>query len=261
MGSSQVRERRQGRIREGPAERERVAELKRVAARERQRLCRSRKRAEDLREKEELTREARKCVAPLLRSRKRGEEGEVDSKSIRRAVSTIVGTMSKALGAFPSAKARETVLRKVWEHPISNDTLPEEARRLSTVEHSIMSGFVLSLEEVKQPRTAAKLATKHALLTAAVSCGGSGSLRKTARILRVHHRNIAAAIQRRQRMDAADRFSWKLSVRKVRVDVLSSTTKAIVNQWWISETRMSPNRKEVVSKRLQAGVRDEKPAQ
>ena len=52
-----------------------------------------------------------------------------------------------------------------------------------------------------------------------------------------------------------------LSVWKVRVDVLSTATKNAAVSWWISETRMSPNRKEVVRKRIGLGKYEEKPTQ
>lgn len=86
-------------------------------------------------------------------------------------------------------------------------------------------------------------------------------MRKKARLLGVHHRNVSAAILRRKKMDSAERFQWVLSARKVRVDVLSTATKNVVVSWWISETRMSPNRKEVVRKRIGLGKYEEKPTQ
>lgn len=128
-------------------------------------------------------------------------------------------------------------------------------------EKEIMSGLVQSLNEVKQSKSRAQLVTKHAILTAAVGSGRSGSMRKKARLLGVHHRNVSAAISRRCKMDSAEKFHWVLSMRKVRVDVLSTKTKNSVISWWISQTRMSPNRKEVAKKRIGGGLYEEKPAQ
>jgi hypothetical protein len=43
--------------------------------------------------------------------------------------------------------------------------------------------------------------------------------------------------------------------------VLSTSTKNITISWWVSETRMNPNKKEVVTRRVGPGKRDKKPAQ
>jgi hypothetical protein len=40
-------------------------------------------------------------------------------------------------------------------------------------------------------------------------------MRKKARLLRVHHRNVSAAVSRRKKMDSVERFEWMLSVRKL----------------------------------------------
>lgn len=149
----------------------------------------------------------------------------------------------------------------MWEHPFSTSILPSDMREKSIAEREILSGLVQSLEEVKQAKNKVELATKHAILTAVVSSGSSGSIRKKARLLGVHHRNVSAAILRRKKMNSRERFQWVLSVRKVRVDVLSNATKNAVVKWWISETRMSPNRKEVVRKRIGPGDYEEKPTQ
>ena len=62
-------------------------------------------------------------------------------------------------------------------------------------------------------------------------------------------------------MEASIVFKWTLSIRKQRSNVLDEDTKAVVLLWWACETRNSPNRKEVVQKRLEDGVIDTKPTQ
>ena len=73
--------------------------------------------------------------------------------------------------------------------------------------------------------------------------------------------NIALALARRKFMEASMVFKWTLSIRKRRADVLDEDTKAVVLMWWACETRNSPNRKEVVRKRLGNSVIDTKPTQ
>jgi hypothetical protein len=43
-------------------------------------------------------------------------------------------------------------------------------------------------------------------------------------------------------------IQWTLSVRKTRSDATSPFVKDIVAEWWSTQTRPSPNRKEVVRK-------------
>ena len=47
-------------------------------------------------------------------------------------------------------------------------------------------------------------------------------------------------------------------MRTKRVDGIALDEKQIIINWWISETRVSPNKKDVTRKRISAGVRDEK---
>lgn len=111
-----------------------------------------------------------------------------------------------------------------------------------------MSSLLQSLSEVKTSKTKAHLATKHAILTAAVTTGTRVSARQAARLLGVHHRNVAMAAQRRATMVSEVHMEWTLSVRKTRSDATSLVVRDIVTAWWAAETRPSPNRKEVVRK-------------
>ena len=116
-----------------------------------------------------------------------------------------------------------------------------------------------SLSEIKQANSGAKLAAKHAILTAAVSAGSISSVRQVARALSVHPRNITLAIERRGAMDADGNFLWTLSIRRTRVDGVGDMVKDVVIMWWVQEMRVSPNRKQVARFRIAAGVYDEKP--
>jgi hypothetical protein len=62
-------------------------------------------------------------------------------------------------------------------------------------------------------------------------------------------------------MNNSNGFLWSLSICKIRSDILASETKAIILSWWASKTHMSPNKKEVVRRRLAPKVYEEKPTQ
>ena len=101
---------------------------------------------------------------------------------------------------------------------------------------------------MKTSKTKAHLATKHTILTAAVTNGTGVCAHQTARLLGVHHRNVAMATQRQASMLGEVHMQWTLSVRKTRSNATSLVVKNIVTAWWAAETRPSPNRKDVVRK-------------
>ncbi len=115
-----------------------------------------------------------------------------------------------------------------------------------------------SLGEVKQSCFTSKLATKHVLLTMVVSFMGSSLMRSKAQVLGVHPQNIGLAVERRRIMNQSGDFLWNLSLRKKRSDVLSPSIKVVIS-WWVSETRISPNRKEVTQSQIFPHVANEKP--
>jgi len=52
---------------------------------------------------------------------------------------------------------------------------------------------------------------------------------------------------------------WTLSVRRKKMDGMTAKVKNVVLTWWVSETRVSPNKKDVTRKRIGPGVYDERP--
>jgi len=102
-----------------------------------------------------------------------------------------------------------------------------------------------SLGKVKRFCFTSKLATKHVLLTTTISSKGNSSMRFKAQVLGVHPRNIVLAVEQRRIMDQGGEFLWRFSLRKKRSDLLSSFVKVVIISWWVLETKISPNRKEV----------------
>lgn len=244
MGSQENAARGIGQTRPGPAERLRAHIRADVA--ERQRKCRARKRAHAL---------ATTAEPNAL---------EVAALEIRRGAQRILESIDETLEAFTSAEDRGRVMQRVFTYAASSTNLMSTSFHLGTqgrIHSDIVSGLKQSLSEVKVARMAAQLGTKHAILTTVVSGSSSSSTRGQARVLEVHPRNIAQARARRKVMEASAVFKWTLSIRKQRSDVLDEETKVVVLLWWASETRNSPNRKEVVRKRLIDGAIDTKPTQ
>ena len=244
MGNQENAARRTGQKKPWAAERARARTQADVA--ERQRRCRARKRAHAL----------ASTVEPSL--------VEVSARDIRRGAQRILHNIDETLQDFTSVEDRGRILQRVFNHASSSTNLLSTSFHLGShgrIHSDIISGLKQSLSEVRVPRTAAELGTKHAILTAVVSGSSSSSLRSQAKLLDVHPRNIALALARRKVMEASIVFKWTLSIKKRRSDVLDEDTKAVVLLWWASETQNSLNRKEVVRKRLEDGVIDTKPTQ
>ena len=259
MGRVRVAERRAGIRREGPVRRARAAlaahiaaagedvamategvarELHRQRARDRQRLCRRRRR------------EAANRGADVD-GYMSGEEG-LNRRLVRRDVVGILACVESTLGRprrpLPHKKA---VIRTVWESHVISELLPPQAQKVPSEVHAregIVQSLCQSLSEVKTSKTRAQLVTKHAILTAAITNSTQSSARQTTRLLGVHHRNVAMATSRRATMLSNEHIQWTLSVRKTRSDATSPFVKDIVGKWWAAQTRPSPNRKEVVRK-------------
>lgn len=121
---------------------------------------------------------------------------------------------------------------------------PSDAR----AQHSFIVSYKNELESLKIPTSREKLVRKTTLLEAAVSTDVCG-LRALSRVLSTKPNNISNAIHRRQALEENGSSIFTLAERRKR-EGLSSNTKAVVNLWWTSETRVSPNKKDVTRKRL-----------
>ena len=245
MGLARARDRRAGILREGPDERVRI-EVAQQRARERQRESRRRRRENANRSERSTVDEG--CTSEADSAYPDG----VNRRLVRRDVAAIVSCVHRTLGGRGRLLPhKQAVMRGVWNSAITKEILPPETRRLgaeSEARERIVSSLLQSLSEVKTSKTKAHLATKHAILTAAVTNSSGVCARQTARLLGVHHRNVAMATQRRASMLSEVHMEWTLSIRKTRSDATSSVVKDIVTAWWAAETRPSPNRKEVVRK-------------
>lgn len=128
----------------------------------------------------------------------------LNRRLVRRDVAAILSCVQRTLsGRRRLLPHRQAVMRSVWNNTMTKDLLPLETRRVGNATEErerIVSSLLQSMSEVKTSKTKAHLATKHAILTAAVTTGTQVSARQTARLLGVHPRNVAMATQRRTTM-------------------------------------------------------------
>ncbi len=84
-------------------------------------------------------------------------------------------------------------------------------------------------------------------------------MRNIAKVLGVHPRNISITMQKHKITNDTSDVLCLLSIRKRKTDGCTIATKTIAIGWWASKTRMSPNKVDVTTQRLEAKVWDEKP--
>ena len=267
MGSSRLAEKRAGKSRPGPQERalhvvERNKnsntaydkELQRLASQNaRQKLCRSRKNEafESVRVESSRTE-----VLGL-------ENDELCEREQRRIALTIAKAIREALDACPGPKTRKSVLRRTLDHSLVKGDLPDHilSSKSAIAYQEIVDGVNGRLDEVKGSHSAAQLATKHAILDASVRAVSKSSMRELGRVLGIHHRNISHAISKRELVHSRGDFLVVLTFRRKRTDGISEMDREVILRWWVSETRVSPNKKDVTRKRVGPGVYDEKATQ
>ena len=269
MGSQKVKERRAGVSRPGPQQRRDLAinvEQTRVlrCAAQNARKARSRAllaeieadRAESLvrlTEEERMERNERDIM--------RDVEDSMTPREENRLATVIVECIRSNLDVCPGPRSRKSVIGRVLDHSRLRPDVPDYVlpKKLAVAQQEILRGVTVRLDEVRSSNSASKLAIKHAILDASILEHGDSSARQVARVLRIHHRNVSKAVVRREVLHAAGDFLFSLSVRTKRVDGLGLDEKQIIIKWWILETRVSPNKKDVTRKRISASIRDEKP--
>jgi hypothetical protein len=52
---------------------------------------------------------------------------------------------------------------------------------------------------------------------------------------------------------------WTLTLKKKRSDGILPSTRNVIVDWWAAKTRISPNKNDVICKKLKVGIFDEKP--
>ena len=119
---------------------------------------------------------------------------------------------------------------------------PQEAK----VIHVFMQNFKNELQLVKMANSNDLLARKSALLDAAVSLGVDARVSVLSRVLETSTDNINIAMNRRvyglSPIERVPRLRLNLQKR----EGLSDYIKQQVEDWWNSQTKVSPNKKDVV---------------
>lgn len=170
-------------------------------------------------------------------------------KMANRIVQCIVDELKNCPGPLSRHGVIDRVMgdNVVW--PLFPDYYPHpvEAKAIE----SFVASFKSELDAVKNPYSNNLLARKGALLDAAVVSGVSG-VRALSRVLSIKADNISRAVSRQSsRSEATSKFVPL--VRAKRQDGLPELVKETIKTYWHEQTRVSPNKKDIVRKRI--GVR------
>ena len=152
------------------------------------------------------------------------------------------------LNLLPGSLSRQTILEKVLWHNQVWPLLPYYYPRHIEVKniHYLIQSLKAELQSLAIPFSNNMLSKKGALLDAAIS-GTVGGVRALARVLGTKPENIQAALERRDNFkEGVPRFTPLR--RQKKKDGSTQYTTEVVQAWWHSRTRVSPNRKDIVNK-------------
>lgn len=252
MGNQRLRLEREGFPRPFPEERVAESEAAEVAATRAREQTRERVRRHRLLKRITSDRAQELDSIALISE----PEHRLSRRTLSGKVKRIVEVLQSELGSCPGPSSRSELLEVLWSHPSVKDNLPEFylPPREAKAQMEVIDNLTTELDAVKGVQSTNKLVVRGALLSAAVSSNIS-DVSAIARILKTKPSNIKNARYRRRALQESGSSVWVASRRRQRSDVLSEATVQAVLLWWDSETRVSPNKKDVVKKR-HPGIQD-----
>lgn len=255
MGNTSKRQRvRNGVSRPGPTERAaaaRLEEVRRASVAEAARERKTRQRARD-REREQET--------LLLASMPPNHdiEDHLTVRDLNRISLRIAQNIVHELRSCPGPETRKDVMERVMRHntvwPLLPIYYPRPQEAKAT--HLFMQNFKHELQLVKVANSNELLARKSVLLDAAVSLGIDG-VNALSRVLDTTTESISVALNRRiyanPDLDAVPR----LRISRAKRGGLTDYVKQCIVAWWNGQTKVSPNKKDIVQHRVGRNVWDE----
>lgn len=174
-------------------------------------------------------------------------------------------------GRAPTCKSRKNIISAVarcWRNQTRGLSVSEQKElfqellqhhtfsklQLADVESGLVSGIRNTLTQLKVPRSANELFVKKTSLSMVLNTTGGSAMNqsKIATILGVHRRNIAAATSRLHMKDEDEVLPLAACQRSLhRGTHVSSETRDLVYAFWSSETRVSPNKKDICKLRIE----------
>lgn len=186
------------------------------------------------------------------RSRKKGVEMCCDSQVMKKKAAKRVISCWQQVTRGMGIDTKNDIFKLILQHP-SFMNIPDFATY--TIERSILSNIQNTMQQVKVPRSAAELAFKRSACLMMLNGKGSARVNQShaANLLGLHRRNLVATSARLQLSEDGE-LPLELCQKQPKVGhVISDQMKDLVLAFWTSQTRVSPNKKDVCKKRVGRG--------
>ena len=248
MGNATKRQRRRHGIhRPGPAAREsaaRLADDERIACQNAARVRKANQRARERQRGQET-------IDLVAEPSHRDVSDHMSMREINRVSLRIAQFIIGELRGCPGPSSRKDVIEGLMKHNSFWPLLPAYYPRPqeAKVIHAFMENFKNELQFVKMANSNDLLARKSALLDAALSLGVDG-VSAWARVLETSTNSLNLAMNRRVYGFNSDERVPRLRLNLQKREGLSDYIKEQVEEWWNSETKVSPNKKDIVRHNL-----------
>ena len=158
----------------------------------------------------------------------------------------------QGLKECPNLSGRRDVMDMVLRHCIISPFLPDCYHRPqdARARDAFIDSFKHELGLVKVANSHDLLARKSALLDAAVNLGCNVGVNALSRVLDTTKKSISIAMRRRVPEADCQGFLPKLRLSRQKRAGLSEYVKQCVFQWWKLQTKVSPNKKDIVRHRV-----------
>jgi hypothetical protein len=227
----------------GQGTRERLArELeeshRRQSQNERQRRCRER-RSEGLR-----------AVCEELESQ--GSEGfniNVERSTSRVAENFAIQWFQETAGR--GLEYQRSLIPKILKHVVWQGVLPNYSEMENAWE--TVGNIARGWQQIKGCHSKDDQRARNVIIPMVAS--RNTNMRQTSLLTGIHRRNFYVGIVRRLSLDArVDRTLWALCGKSKRIDATPPNVCELIVDFWCLNSRVSPNRKDVVRKRIDSGM-------
>ena len=145
---------------------------------------------------------------------------------------------------------QKSLVPKILKHAIWQPVLPSYTEM--QVSHNAVRNISQGWQHIKGCHSTDDQRARNVVIPM-VFGSNSTSARKTSLVTGIHRRNMQSGVLRRIALEArTDMAVWALCGRTKRINALAPQITKLVAEYWTDNTRISPNRKDVVKKRVGA---------
>ncbi|MCO5583922.1 hypothetical protein L7F22_037839 [Adiantum nelumboides] len=176
---------------------------------------------------------------------------DADAASMHTIVREIVQYfIERTRGMEKAVKCR--ILNQVLEHPAMLGLLDQAFREEQQVQSTLLANVRNTLAIVKQPSNKDELFLKKSALAMLMNSSKDLPVAKVARVMQVTKHSLYRARSSVEAKSAhgSGLFSLAACRKQQRSSTISEELKELVYTFWQSESRVSPNKKDVCRKRL-----------